>query len=66
MIFLGERSLGRGIDQFITHYHTERIHHGIGNELIAGEDPVGQTKGEIVFKSFRLGFETIRQIYIRQ
>ena len=54
MIFLGERSLRRGIDQFITHYHTERNHQGIGNELIAGEDPVGQTKGEIVCNE-RLG-----------
>ena len=54
MIFLGERSLRRAIDQFITHYHTERNHQGIGNELIAGEDPVGQTKGEIVCNE-RLG-----------
>ena len=54
MIFLGERSLKRAIAQFITHYHTERNHQGIGNELIAGEDPVGQAKGEIVCNE-RLG-----------
>ena len=54
MIFLGERSLKRAIAQFITHYHTERNHQGIGNELIAGEEFVGQAKGEIVCNE-RLG-----------
>jgi len=48
MIFFGERSLRRAIDQFISHYHGERNHQGIGNELIAGEESVGQTEGEIV------------------
>jgi len=48
MIFFGERSLRRAIDQFISHYHGERNHQGLGNELIAGAESVGQTEGEIV------------------
>ena len=48
MIFFGERSLRRAVDQFIAHYHAERNHQGLGNELIAGEDSVGWTEGEIV------------------
>ena len=34
MILLGERHLRRTIAEFVTHYHDERNHQGIGNELI--------------------------------
>ena len=34
MIPLGERHLRRTIAEFVTHYHAERNHQGIGNELI--------------------------------
>jgi putative transposase len=34
MIFVGERSLRRAITEFVTHYHHERNHQGVGNVLI--------------------------------
>ncbi len=34
MIFLGEGSLRKGILEFVAHYHGERNHQGIGNQLI--------------------------------
>jgi transposase InsO family protein len=41
MIFVGERSLRRAITEFVTHYHHERHHQGLGNVLIfpAGGQP---------------------------
>ena len=47
MIFLGEASLRRAIENYIAHYHGERKHQGLGNQLIdsselhpAGRGPV--------------------------
>jgi hypothetical protein len=37
MIFFGVRSLERAIKNFIAHYHSERNHQGIGNNLINPE-----------------------------
>ncbi|HEU4687822.1 MAG TPA: hypothetical protein VFS23_05650 [Vicinamibacterales bacterium] len=34
MILLGEWHLRRTIAEFVAHYHGERNHQGIGNELI--------------------------------
>jgi transposase InsO family protein len=34
VIFVGERSLRRAICEFVTHYHHERNHQGLGNVLI--------------------------------
>ena len=34
MIFLGEESLRRAIENYVVHYHEERNHQGLGNELI--------------------------------
>jgi putative transposase len=34
VILLGERHLRRTIAEFVAHYHVERNHQGIGNELI--------------------------------
>jgi hypothetical protein len=34
MILFGERHLRRTIAEFVAHYHAERNHQGIGNELI--------------------------------
>jgi transposase InsO family protein len=39
MIFLGRESLDRAIAEYVAHYHEERSHQGIGNELISGADP---------------------------
>jgi transposase InsO family protein len=37
LIFFGERRLLRAIDEFVAHYHGERNHQGLGNELISRE-----------------------------
>ena len=34
MIFFGEASLRRAIDEFIEHYHRERPHQGLDNSVI--------------------------------
>jgi transposase InsO family protein len=37
LIVFGERRLRRLLDEFVRHYHGERNHQGLGNELIAPE-----------------------------
>ncbi len=37
LIFFGERRLLRAVDEFVAHYHGERNHQGLGNELITPE-----------------------------
>ena len=34
MILIGEASLRRAVAEFIEHYHRERNHQGLGNQLI--------------------------------
>ena len=41
MIFFDEQSLRRAVAEFISHYHAERNHQGLGNELIEADDCVG-------------------------
>ncbi len=36
LVLVGERHLRRAIDEFVEHYHLERPHQGIDNELIDG------------------------------
>ena len=45
MLIFGEKHLRYCTEQFIIHYHTERPHQGIGNNII---DPQPQGKGEVV------------------
>jgi putative transposase len=45
MILLGRESLVRSIAEYAEHYHEERSHQGIGNELISGVAP--QNEGSI-------------------
>jgi hypothetical protein len=52
MIFLGRASLDRAIAEYAAHYHEERSHQGIGNELISG---AGVQRMGIVGTSGRLG-----------
>ena len=52
MIFLGRESLDRAIAEYATHYHEERSHQGIGNEIVSGAAP--QSDG-IVKARDRLG-----------
>ena len=40
MIFFGEQSLRRAVAEFTSHYHAERNHQGLGNELIAPEERI--------------------------
>ncbi len=54
MIFFGEKSLRQAVASFLEHYHGERNHQGLGNELIEPNDEVGQTSGEIECRE-RLG-----------
>ncbi len=46
MIFLGRESLVRAVSEYTAHYHEERSHQGIGNELISGVAPqdIGSTE----------------------
>jgi transposase InsO family protein len=44
LVFVGQESLDRAIAEYASHYHDERSHQGIGNELVNGAKPqqVGQ------------------------
>jgi transposase InsO family protein len=54
IIFMGEASLRYALNQFLSHYHAERNHQGLGNELIAPEPEVGGQTGQVVRRE-RLG-----------
>ncbi|MCH9727094.1 MAG: integrase core domain-containing protein [Planctomycetes bacterium] len=54
MIFFGERSLRRAVDEYISHYHEERNHQGLQNELIEPVDGIGSQAGKIECRE-RLG-----------
>jgi putative transposase len=45
MIIFGEKHLRYCVSEFVIHYHTERPHQGIGNNII---EPQPQGKGEVV------------------
>jgi putative transposase len=45
MLIFGERRMEYVIEEYMEHYHTERAHQGIGNEII--EAPP-QGKGKII------------------
>lgn len=53
MIWFGERQVRKALFEFQEHYHTERNHQGLGNELI--ERPLAGQSGERVVCSERLG-----------
>ena len=54
MIFFGERSLRRAVTAFLKHYHGERNHQGLDNQIIEPGDEVGQVVGNIECRE-RLG-----------
>ena len=54
MIFFGERSLRRAVTVFLEHYHAERNHQGLDNQIIEPGDEVGQVVGNIECRE-RLG-----------
>jgi len=41
LIPFGERHFRRAVAEFVTHYHGERNHQGLGNELIEGQPALG-------------------------
>jgi len=47
MIFFGEDSLRRALKEFTEHYHFERNHQGIDNNIIESGDEVGMVSGNI-------------------
>ena len=47
MIFFSERQLRHAIGEYMAHYHGERNHQGLGNELIVAKAGVGAAHGEI-------------------
>jgi len=54
LLMLGERSLHYVIHQYLAHYHTERNHQGLHNQLIVREEAVGGHAGYVVRRE-RLG-----------
>jgi putative transposase len=47
MILFGEGSLRKGIQEFVTHYHGERNHQGLGNRLILPDELHAGHRGAI-------------------
>jgi len=47
MIFFGEKMLRTAIGEFLIHYHGERNHQGLGNQLTDPGEEVGQSQGEV-------------------
>jgi putative transposase len=54
MIFFGEKSLRRALAEFTQHYHGERNHQGLGNNLIEPDGEIGRSEGDIQCRD-RLG-----------
>jgi hypothetical protein len=54
MIFFGRRSLEKAVREYVQHYHGERNHQGLGNELIDPSDNAGSVAGKIECRE-RLG-----------
>ncbi len=47
MILFSDRTLRSAVPSYLTHYHGERFHQGLGNQLIEGDDRVGERSGAI-------------------
>ena len=54
IIFFGRQSLERAVTNFVKHYHAERNHQGLGNQLIDPSDNVNAVAGKIECRE-RLG-----------
>ena len=54
MFFFGEASLRNALAEFTAHYHTERNHRGLDNDLIDPGGDIGKTTGDIECRE-RLG-----------
>ena len=47
MIFFGEKSLRRALTEFTEHYHSERNHQGLENNIIDFKEESGSTNGPV-------------------
>ena len=47
MIFFGEPTLHKAIQEFMTYYHHERNHQGLENRLIDPYEDVGKPEGSV-------------------
>ena len=54
LIFFGERSLRRAVNEYLQHYHRERNHQELDNQIIEPNDTVGAVVGTIKTRE-RLG-----------
>lgn len=54
MIFFGENMLRKAIRQFLEHYHAERNHQGLDNQIIQPGNEVGRGEGQVLCRE-RLG-----------
>jgi putative transposase len=54
MIFFGEKSLRRAVNIYLDHYHEERNHQGLENQIIEPRDEGGRDEGEVACRE-RLG-----------
>jgi putative transposase len=54
IVFFGENALRRAITAYLDHYHSERNHQGLCNQLIEPGDDVGRETGKIKCRD-RLG-----------
>ena len=54
MIVIGEASLRSVIQSYLAHYHHERNHQGLGNQLIVAELGMEHRRGFVVHRE-RLG-----------
>jgi transposase InsO family protein len=48
MIFFGEKMMRQAVGQYIIHYHEERNHQSLGNNIIEPGEEVGWSDGEII------------------
>ncbi|QDU80114.1 hypothetical protein Pla110_18360 [Polystyrenella longa] len=53
-IGLGQHSLGRALNEYVAHYHSERNHQGLDDQLIDPDEVVGSLAGKIECRE-RLG-----------
>jgi len=47
MVFFGRKSMENAVRDFVQHFHTERNHQGLGNELIQPPVDVDTVAGRI-------------------
>ena len=47
LILFGEGSLRNAVREYLTHYHAERNHQGLGHQLLEPDLDIGQSVGEL-------------------